>query len=103
MCEKWWCELPFFIGNNLVMVLNVILLIVSIADNSSPKHFPRWSVIEWAWNAFCNSILIFLFIRTEPRSRHNPRFNEPILAPGLGESLSPSAKRNMWMSTQLEP
>jgi hypothetical protein len=29
MCEKWWCEFAFWIGNDLALVFNIILLLVA--------------------------------------------------------------------------
>ena len=63
MCEKWWCELAFYFGNMIAVVLNLILIIVSIANERGPGHFPVWMMIEWSIACITNSVLIFLFFK----------------------------------------
>lgn len=101
MCEKWWCECIFFIGNILVGVTNLLQQIVAISDN--PIHFPRWTIIEWSWSIFVNSTLVFLFFKTKQRTRNNLRPVEYInIYDSINIDSSPKSGRNPWKSTNLD-
>jgi hypothetical protein len=104
MCEKWWCECVFFIGNILVAIINLLQQIVAISDKINPEHFPRWSITEWSWSIFTNSMLIFLFFKTKQRTRHNLRPVEYNIYDSIDDEaqLSPNSRRNVWKSTNLD-